>query len=435
MTEPSKECLNVGSVVFVTTKDSPLRSKLDDLENAFKKWRGVNAPEPVAKVLLEKVFRDQNIDNEKEAFNVMVETLLTHQLAIIDLHIGEAAHYALGVRHALSNGPTIGLSKGEPKQPICQSRFTALPRSYIDVGEDDQDAWLEEVREYCRPLEQARLRAWENDVQGTELFTVRANERPFGKGGCDEVKWFPTCLETDEPLRGPPIAIYKGDITKAKDFSIWVNSENIQMEMARFWDKSISARIRQLGAVRVGSAREDKRKDVLGLALADRMGTTTSVDIGTVIITPTDPGSKINEFNNVTHVAHVAAVIPNERRYGFDSGGKIAHCLRNILKEVKSVPSPRRRNGTVVRKSILIPLLGSGDGGAHPSLVAHQIVGNLEQLLRSPVERKQLGLDEIDTIGLLAYMPSHFEFLTRELRNYGFVGRPDRDKDHASVPG
>ena len=49
---------------------------------------------------------------------------------------------------------------------------------------------------------------------------------------------------------GKQIGLIAGDITNVKVADIWVSSENTNMEMARFFDRSVSASIRYFGAKR-----------------------------------------------------------------------------------------------------------------------------------------------------------------------------------------
>ena len=101
---------------------------------------------------------------------------------------------------------------------------------------------------------------------------------------------------------------------------IWVNSENTDMQMDRFYGKSTSATIRYLGAKRdstTGRIVQDTIGDELARKLGrDRQGypaTVIQVDPATVI--PTRAGA-LEESNNVKWIFHVAAVV-GEPREGY----------------------------------------------------------------------------------------------------------------------
>ncbi|MEQ9315399.1 MAG: hypothetical protein RLN72_06060 [Henriciella sp.] len=407
-----------GQPVIISTSDSPIEGKLQELEKAFAIWRVGQGNFSCQRVNLDEVFNDATSPADEDNYKRLIGSLLRSNLAVIDLSVSDASHYVMGLRHALSNNPTLCLSAGTPSSRLCNTRFTSGARNYIDVN---SDTWLEQARVCCATVGKPLERSWENDPHASQLFTVRPTEEPFKASGCDENGWH--LIVNGDRVSHPKILIFEGNIAAANCFDIWVNSENIQMEMARFWDRSISARIRQLGAVNIGKPGEDRRKDALGLALAEEMGTRTTVDVGKVFMTMTDPASKLNACNKVECVAHVASTIPNETTYGFDSGGKIRECVKNIFAGIKSFGDKHRPKSGLRLNSVLIPLLGSGDGGTHPALVAHQIVATLADLIRDPKQRKDLGLDEIDSVGLLAYFPSHKAYIERELETYGF--RPE----------
>lgn len=407
-----------GQPVIISTSDSPIEAKLQELEQAFAAWRGGQGSFSCEWISLDEVFNDATSPADEDNYKRLIGYLLTANLAVIDLSVSDASHYVMGLRHALSNNPTLCVSAGQPSSRLCNTRFTSSARTYIDVN---AESWLEQARLCCATVGKPLERSWENDPHASQLFTVRPTEEPFKTSGCDENVWH--LIVDGARVSRPGIQIFEGNIAKAECFDIWVNSENIQMEMARFWDRSISARIRQLGAVNIGKPGEDRRKDALGLALAEEMGTRTTVDVGKVFMTMTDPASKLNACNKVECVAHVASTKPNEITYGFDSGGKVRECIRNIFAEVNRFGKKHRRKNSLRLDSILIPLLGSGDGGTHPALVAHQIVSTLAELIGTPEDRKDLGLDQLESIGLLAYFPSHKAYIERELETYGF--RPD----------
>src|SRR5206468_3919789 len=79
------------------------------------------------------------------------------------------------------------------------------------------------------------------------------------------------------------IALITGEIQGVKVADIWVNSENSNMQMARYFDHSISGVIRYLGAKKdiVGYVFEDTIAD----ELATIMGTHNMVPPATIIVT------------------------------------------------------------------------------------------------------------------------------------------------------
>jgi exonuclease III len=83
---------------------------------------------------------------------------------------------------------------------------------------------------------------------------------------------------------GKHIGILTGDLQFVQEkIDIWVNSENTNMQMARFYDRSGSAVIRYFGAKRDDRGRVVE--DTIAIELAKVMGGDASVDPGTIIVT------------------------------------------------------------------------------------------------------------------------------------------------------
>jgi len=69
------------------------------------------------------------------------------------------------------------------------------------------------------------------------------------------------CYELQD-AKGKLVCIISGDIRNVTGIDVWVNSENTEMQMARFFDRSVSSVIRYLGAVRdeAGHVLKDSKK-------------------------------------------------------------------------------------------------------------------------------------------------------------------------------
>lgn len=171
-----------------------------------------------------------------------------------------------------------------------------------------------------------------------------------------------------------------GPIKNVKGVDIWVNSENQDMVMDRFTGRTISATIRWLGAEK--DLNDNATEDTIGNALSNAIKHVQHVRIGTVI--ETTAGALEN--NGVKRIYHVAAVKGEGPGQGFRADlGDVGRCVRNVLQwadrrnrhpwtVLKSSFSPRALN-----KSILFPMIGTGDGGLDVETVA-------EELIRSTIE-------------------------------------------------
>jgi ADP-ribose diphosphatase len=159
-----------------------------------------------------------------------------------------------------------------------------------------------------------------------------------------------------------------GSIDKIKGVSLWVNSENTDMMMDRFLGRSVSAKIRYLGANR---DRDDNVvEDTIEEALRSAVGQRTHVKIGYVV--STESGS-LKASHGVQRILHVATV-----EGGPGSGvkadlTKLAHCVERVLARAEEENCKFWR----IRppdQSIAFPLLGAGDGGLPTDQVVPAIV-------------------------------------------------------------
>lgn len=149
--------------------------------------------------------------------------------------------------------------------------------------------------------------------------------------------------------RDKQIALITGDIRKVKVADIWVNSENTNMQMSRFYERSMSAIIRYLGAKKdaVGNVSEDLIAD----ELAEIMGDNLAVQPATVLVTG---AGELERTHNVKRIFHVASV-HGEIGVGYKPIHNMEYCVTNALQKADS----EELKGLGL-KSILFPLMGAG---------------------------------------------------------------------------
>ncbi len=162
-----------------------------------------------------------------------------------------------------------------------------------------------------------------------------------------------------------------GSIHQVKDVSIWVNSENTDMMMDRIIGKTISSRIRYLGARKEEENRIDE--DTIQEALRGVVGERGHVRIGTVLVTVS--GNLANPPWRVDRIFHVATVEGGPGEGVKAELGNLARCVRNVLARVDY---ENTRLWRMLRKnflrSIVFPLLGTGDGGLTIESVAEKLI-------------------------------------------------------------
>ena len=173
-------------------------------------------------------------------------------------------------------------------------------------------------------------------------------------------------------LTGRPDLIvgYKtGSLEEVRNVSIWVNSENTDMMMDRFIGRTISARIRYLGANKEDdTVLEDTIQEGLRTAIGER----AHVKIGTVLVTESGMLKGSHEVEQIFHVATVEGGPGAGVKADLD---KIKICVDRVLKRVDQ---ENMRLSRILRKkflrSIIFPMMGAGDGGLTPEGVAQSVI-------------------------------------------------------------
>jgi nudix-type nucleoside diphosphatase (YffH/AdpP family) len=198
------------------------------------------------------------------------------------------------------------------------------------------------------------------------------------------------------------LGIKTGNIAAARDVEVWVNSENTDMMMDRFFGRSVSATIRSLGAKR----HEDGRsiaEDTIGKALAAELGTRNFVKPGTVF--QTTPGA-LASTHNVKAIFHVASVAG---QIGSGLSTSLANLDLSIGNVLQAISEAKRY------RSALIPIIGTGQGGYPVSEVAPRLVQCAVTYFQ---ENPKAPLKEIY---FLAYSEGDLEILKSAIKRYAGI--------------
>jgi hypothetical protein len=190
---------------------------------------------------------------------------------------------------------------------------------------------------------------------------------------------------------GQRVAIVTGDLRRVRCADVWVNPENTSMRMPRFEEYSTSAIIRYEGALRdeTGHVIHDHIAEELTRRVAGRV----PVAPGTAIVT--GPG-ELARSNGVRHVVHVAAV-QGEPGEGYRQILDVGRCVTNTLVAVERLNAEAVDQEPALR-SILFPLLGTGQGGGDTELTVVALLGAaLDHLGGTPPEHA------VDIVYFLAY--------------------------------
>lgn len=255
-------------------------------------------------------------------------------IAVVDIStLNSNVFYELGIRHALKKSVTVILRRVNTTIPFNLNGIRVI--EYNDTDLASVENTKAEIKKYI-----------ENGLQKRESDSPVYDALPNLKvdRGIEiiaEQKTFPY-----DALNGKKsIALITGDIKRIKNIDIWVSSENTNMQMARYYDKSISGIVRYMGAKK--DVTQNVVDDTIAKELSSLMTGHTSVNPGTVI--PTGSGELL-KTNNVKMIFHAAAVIGSIGQ-GYTPIGNIESCVTEALRVSESYPE---------LKTILFPLLGTG---------------------------------------------------------------------------
>ena len=183
-------------------------------------------------------------------------------------------------------------------------------------------------------------------------------------------------VEQFKLVRAPKkrLALVPGGIDNVKFADVWVNSENTNMQMARFFDRSISGVTRYLGAKR--NQQGDVTEDLIANELAEKLGSSLAVVSGTVL--DTGPG-ELAGTHNVVRILHVAAVV-GELNRGYAPVRDIAACASNALTHAEKLAA---QGGDI--SSVVLPLFGAGTAkGSLSTIVSEVLHATVDYLERHP---------------------------------------------------
>ncbi len=187
------------------------------------------------------------------------------------------------------------------------------------------------------------------------------------------------------------VGIKTGSILAVRGVEVWVNSENTDMMMDRFFGRSVSATIRSHGAKKHENGVSIER-DTIGEELAAEMGRRRFVMPATVLQTSAGELAKTHAVKRIFHVASVQGCLGAGLSASLDT---LETCVDNLLSEADAGKY----------RSILIPMLATGQGGFHVKDVAPRLVARAIQHF------KDVPRSKVREIYFLAYSLADKEIL------------------------
>jgi O-acetyl-ADP-ribose deacetylase (regulator of RNase III) len=290
----------------------------------------------------------------------MFEQIYHSQVAVADItSLNPNVFYELGIRHALVDRLTV----------LIQRKGTSIPFNIaqLHVVEYDPTSTAGE-----RAGRAKITRVIKNGLARPKIDSPVHHFLPL------KVAEDPHPLSKTEVFRyrlpagdGREIRLVTGDIMGVRGVDIWVSSENTNMQMSRYFERSISGNVRYHGAKRKGGKIIE---DTIARALAKEVEKLDDVDPGDVV--PTTAG-ELEKTHGVKRIFHAAAVYGQPGK-GFSPIAHVAACVQNALRLADS-----ERMAEVKLRSILFPLLGTGQGRGDLQEQAPLLINEAIQYLRT----------------------------------------------------
>ncbi|HYO46490.1 MAG TPA: macro domain-containing protein [Gemmatimonadota bacterium] len=309
--------------------------------------------EPSVETLGIKCLRCDQIEEAGSIHRDMFRHILEDEVAVVDTTTLNAnVFYELGVRHSLHSSVTVLIRRKGTETPFNIGGMRVIEYDTHDPA--NVEATRTKIAEFIR-----------NGLQRDESDSPVYDNLPG--------------LRVAHPGRRPPdglvvpfrvekapdkqICLITGDLTKIRDIDIWVNSENTNMQMARFYDRSISS------IIRYGGAKKNQlgyvAQDVIADELRAIMGQAQSVPPGAVLSTT---AGDLSKSNGVRRIFHAAAVI-GELGRGYQQISNVDLCITNALTLADSDSLQEER-----LESILFPIMGAGTGKGNAGDAAETLV-------------------------------------------------------------
>lgn len=301
--------------------------------------------------------RCDEIERAGSIYHKMIERIFDDTVAVVDITtLNPNVFYELGVRHALRRNVTVLIRRQGTESPFNIGGLNVI--EYDPENERGvEDARAKIGRFIAEGLKSTESDSRVHDVLSGLRVTHKSRRLPDGQRYSYRLAKAP----------GKKVCLITGDIRKIRGIDIWVNSENTDMQMARFSDRSISSIIRVRGSKKglAGNIKEDLIADELQ-SLMDAEGV-KSVPAGYVLATGS---GELRASNDVKRVYHAAAVtgVPGQ---GYTAIPNVADCVTRALDLAES-----ESDSSQPLKSILFQIMGSGTGGADSTSAGGILLGS-----------------------------------------------------------
>jgi O-acetyl-ADP-ribose deacetylase (regulator of RNase III) len=286
----------------------------------------------------------------------MINFILDAEVAVVDISTANPnVYYELGVRHALRDRVTVLIRREGTRNP-----FNIAGMNTIDYDDSDADKIAQAQSLIGRFIRNGLLSSTRDSLVHAAVPGLEVSSRQGAITASRILRHAPANAPRKE------IRLITGNLRHvslssgaAEDqIDIWVSSENINMQMARVFDASVSALIRYLGARRddVGDIVEDTIADELRARMRGRQ----QVNPGMVVSTGSGSLAESHHVRRIFHVASVYGVIGG----GYHPIAQVEQCVTAALVQADRESARLEKAGEAPYRSILFPLLTTGSGSA-----------------------------------------------------------------------
>lgn len=214
------------------------------------------------------------------------------------------------------------------------------------------------------------------------------------------------------------VGYYCGDIGKVGGVDVWVNSENRNFQMDQFGGRSLSARIRTLGAH--FDDNDNLIEDTIQDAIRGRLAIGAGVECGQVI--DTTSGRLADAPWRVGRIIHASVVSfevsPDGVRRPVSTLQIANACVENALRLFERLPTSLLKTYS----TILVPLLGTGQSGVdREAAITSFIEIAIKHFTSNPAKR-------LKRFYLLAYSSAEIEMCDRVMSRHPALTRIRKEK-------
>lgn len=299
----------------------------------------------------------------------MFEQILEADVSIVDItSLNANVFYELGIRHALSAAVTVLIRKKGTHAPFNIQGLRVIDYDPRDLASADKAK--RQIASFIHNGLQFKLT--DSPIHQVLENRLKVVTQPELISRSEQYEYQLSNVENKS------ICLVTGDIQDVRNIDIWVNSENSNMQMDRYYDSSISSIIRYLGALKddAGCIVDDTIANELEAIMAGR----ESVVPAHVIVTSSGALEKTHNVKKIFHAASVIGAVGQ----GYKSIQRINRCITNALHKVDTLEDNSL-------SSILFPLMGTGKMGGNLQINARLLIeaaiSYLETKQDSAIER------------------------------------------------